>query len=436
MKLGSRAPAGNGYVCVVPSRQHILPHAVFLARVGYEPASSPFARLGQAAFLVLRIVDLLSRSGDREIDAQAFAYQRSATERYCEDLVEFDLAETQLLTAVLAAAMLPGERRALLEPMVSYARYLEDEGRPDEALDVLQTCLEATRSVTATEHARAGLEAARLLLTTGRLEEAKAAYRTVGAAARRAGDRVAILASRLGVADVLAAGGDGEGAEHAYRGLVAAARKAAMRDWEARAEQAWGCFLLRTARVEEGAARVCRALELYQEDGLSERALLDLGDALLAAEEPLAALYAARAALRLARDDRLVHRGLGLALECTSRLGDRVGFARWWREAQRRIGGLPGALAPAVYVKAAVGHARFRNLRIARACIELAGDAAKAARDERLHEEIELARQALRSAAVPAAPVPTMAGRRRPGLDALVARIAQLGAEEPLTPAR
>src|SRR5260370_21670453 len=63
-----------------------LPHAVFLERMAGAPsASSSEARLGRAAFVALRLVDLLGH--DREaLHAGAFHYQHVATERACPDL--------------------------------------------------------------------------------------------------------------------------------------------------------------------------------------------------------------------------------------------------------------------------------------------------------------------------------------------------------------
>ena len=42
------------------ARPHTLPHAAFLERGSLHPATSPAVRLGQGAFLVLRLIDLLA----------------------------------------------------------------------------------------------------------------------------------------------------------------------------------------------------------------------------------------------------------------------------------------------------------------------------------------------------------------------------------------
>src|SRR5256886_14143013 len=60
-----------------------LPHAIFLQRVsGPQGATSLEARLGQAAFLALRLVDLLAP--DRpHVSGDAFPYQWVATPPFC-----------------------------------------------------------------------------------------------------------------------------------------------------------------------------------------------------------------------------------------------------------------------------------------------------------------------------------------------------------------
>src|SRR3989442_11181083 len=60
-----------------------LPHAIFLQRVsGPESATTLEARLGQGAFLALRLVDLLA-SDRAPGSTDAFHYQWVATDRFC-----------------------------------------------------------------------------------------------------------------------------------------------------------------------------------------------------------------------------------------------------------------------------------------------------------------------------------------------------------------
>src|SRR3989442_10138605 len=63
-----------------------LPHAAFLSRLASAAESNAIdVRLGQGAFLTLRLVDLLSRDHEPP-HPDAFTYQHLATERFCRDL--------------------------------------------------------------------------------------------------------------------------------------------------------------------------------------------------------------------------------------------------------------------------------------------------------------------------------------------------------------
>ncbi len=119
-----------------------LAHGVFLARVADQPAVSPAARLGQGAFLALRLVDLL-RSDAAPVTPDVFRYQHAATERYCQEL-DAGAPEAAHLVGLVHSAMDAHRsgRVALVGPaLFAYAHFLEDEGQYEEALDVLETML-------------------------------------------------------------------------------------------------------------------------------------------------------------------------------------------------------------------------------------------------------------------------------------------------------
>src|SRR5438445_12781962 len=66
--------------------QNGLPHAVFLRRLaGASSATALDARLGNSAFLALRLVDLLAPGGE-PVHPDAFRYQQAATDRACGEL--------------------------------------------------------------------------------------------------------------------------------------------------------------------------------------------------------------------------------------------------------------------------------------------------------------------------------------------------------------
>ena len=105
-----------------------LPHAIFLQRVTAQlPATSLEARLGQGAFLALRLVDLLAP--DREpVSPDAFHYQWIATDRFCSELraAATEGAHVHGIAASAADAHRLSDPRLLAPALLAYAHYLED----------------------------------------------------------------------------------------------------------------------------------------------------------------------------------------------------------------------------------------------------------------------------------------------------------------------
>ena len=124
-------------------REPVPPHTVFLQRRAGPVSEGSFeTRLGQGAFLALRLVDLLAP--DRQlVHPDAFHYQHAATERYCEDLPA-ECAETahlQGLVATVADAARAKDGRLVIPALFAYALHLEDRLKLGEAFDVLETLL-------------------------------------------------------------------------------------------------------------------------------------------------------------------------------------------------------------------------------------------------------------------------------------------------------
>src|SRR5258708_20981807 len=112
-----------------------LPHAIFLQRVsGPEAATTLEARLGQGAFLALRLVDLLAR--DRSaVSGDAFHYQWIATDRFCRELrvAATEGAHVHGIAASASDAYRLGEVREVIPALFAYAHFLHDELRLAEA---------------------------------------------------------------------------------------------------------------------------------------------------------------------------------------------------------------------------------------------------------------------------------------------------------------
>src|SRR5204863_8436188 len=118
-----------------------LPHAIFLQRVsGPEAATTLEARLGQGAFLALRLVDLLAP--DRApISKDAFHYQWVATYRFCRELraAATEGAHVHGIADSASDSYSLGDVLLISPALFAYAHFLEVDQRLEEALDVLTT---------------------------------------------------------------------------------------------------------------------------------------------------------------------------------------------------------------------------------------------------------------------------------------------------------
>src|SRR3989442_16021667 len=113
-----------------------LPHAVFLHRMaGGVLPSAVEPRLGRAAFVALRLVDLLG-SEHATLHPDAFRYQYVATLRCCRDLPPGSTETSHLLGLVHGTRDAFQQRSAglVLPALFAYAHYLEDEMRLEGAL--------------------------------------------------------------------------------------------------------------------------------------------------------------------------------------------------------------------------------------------------------------------------------------------------------------
>src|SRR5437667_93992 len=162
--------------------------------------SSLVARLGRAAFVALRLIDLLAPDGPA-LPRDAFHYQHAATDRACRGLPA-DRPETSHLIGVVqstADAYHTRDVGLLFHALFAYAHYLEDEMCLEEALDVLET-LERVGGdkYRAEDRVAARLRVARVLRKVNRFDEAERAYDEAGALAEGISDAHSGLLSRIG----------------------------------------------------------------------------------------------------------------------------------------------------------------------------------------------------------------------------------------------
>src|SRR6059036_2598765 len=200
-----------------------LPHAIFLQRAtGPSPAASLEARLGQGAFLALRLVDLLAPDRD-PVSQDAFHYQWVATDRFCGELraAAAEGVHVHRVAASASDAHRLSDPRFIGSALLVYAMHLE------EALDVLRTLVQVGgMRLSSSDAVAVRLRIARVHRKLNRFDEAEAAYAEAGELAATVGDRYSELLSRIGRANSVLGRGNLAEAERSMRSILVEARAA------------------------------------------------------------------------------------------------------------------------------------------------------------------------------------------------------------------
>lgn len=360
-----------------------LPHVVFLERAAQELDSST-GTFGQAAFLVLRLVDLLAGQGGPHDDL--FGYQAAATGRYCSEQLEPGPAAEQLQELVRTASYAHRRRDPglIAPPMLSLATYLEDSAHYLEALDVLLTLERNAGSRLGAPHAiAAALQTGRVERKLARFDAADAAYARASALAIAAGDAVSTVLSGLGRANVLWGRGNLVEAERGYWQALHDARAVGERRVEARAEHGLGVALGARGQVPEAIPHLWQAFDLYDNEAESLIALSDLAFALSRLGAAASAERALQIVVQRSQQRNLVQNAKIELLHCASFRRDRVTFERRRVECDTEVGQMTPNILADYRLKLGIGYARFG--RIDRATSEMER-AHEIARSHRLHE--------------------------------------------------
>lgn len=357
------------------TKPHVLAHAVFLQRVSDHPPTAPLVRLGQGAFLALRLLDLLAPDRDPPA-SDVFRYQSGATERYCDDLFADgpEAAHISGLVRITAEAYRVEDIRLVAPAMLAYGHYLEDEGHYAEGEDVLESLLRVGADrLAAADRVAALLRVARVRRKMAQFDEAVVAYEEAGALARSSGDEYSSLLSRLGLANVLWGRGNVSEAERQLHGVLIAARSLRHRDAEARAEHGLGTVLGSRSygRPDASVGHLWRAFELYEDEASRIRTLGDLAFSLMSLGQYAAAEGALTIVVRspAATSENIVHAVLEL-MNCASARRDRVGFERWRGECEARRDVMPPNALADFFHKLGIGQARFGNFKLARSLFD------------------------------------------------------------------
>jgi tetratricopeptide (TPR) repeat protein len=336
-----------------------LPHAVFLRRLAGTRERSVEARLGRAAFVALRLVDLLQ---EQAVPAAAFHYQHGATGRACQGFPA-DCTEAAHLTGVVASAadaFQTRDIRLLFPALFAYAHFLEDELRLEEALDVLDTLQRVTGEVLrADDQIAARLRTARVLRKLNRFDKAQAAYEEGRALAAAAGDRHSDLLSRIGQGYVVTARGNLPEAENRLRAVLADAETLGDREAQALAHQGVAVALTSGGQPLDAIPHLWQAFQRYQDDIQRARALTDLGGLLLIVGDTRAAERALTEAIRRGGNQDFTRNAMIELMSCASFRRDRVGFERWRERCEAAAELMPPNIHADFMLKAAIGWARF-----------------------------------------------------------------------------
>ena len=366
-----------------PASHHAgLPHAVFLHRLA--GASSPSAlepRLGRAAFVALRLVDLLGPE-HATLHPDAFHYQYVATVRCCRDLPPGSTEASHLLGLVRGTGDAFQQQSAglVLPALFAYAHYLEDEMRLGEALDVLDTLLQiGGAQLPPADAVGARLRRARVYRKLNEFDAADESYAEGGALAAAIGDTHSELISRIGRADTLRSRGNLVEAERSLRGILADAELVGDRRVQGFAHHAVAVVLHTAGQPVDAIWHMWVAFQCYDDDIAQGRALADLGSLMLIVGDAKGAERALREAVRRGGAQDYATNALIELMHSASFRRDQVGFERWRERCEARRGDMPPNILVDFMLKAGIGRARFGHFDRADRLLVKALEAAESA---------------------------------------------------------
>ena len=362
-----------------------LPHAVFLHRLaGESPSSALEPRLGRAAFVALRLVDLLGAEYST-LHPDAFHYQYVATARCCRDLPP-GATERSHLVGLVQGTHDAFEQRSVglvLPALFAYAHYLEDEMRLGEARDVLDTLLQVGgEKLPPTDAVGARLRRARVYRKLNEFDAAEQSYAEGGALAATIGDTHSELLSRIGRADTMRGRGNLVEAESSLRDILVDAERLQDREARARAHQVIAVVLSTRGQPAEAIPHEWRAFQLYDDDLSRSRTLADLGVMLSIVGDIEGAERALSQVLRRGSPEAVSNALIEL-MHCASYRRDRVGFERWREQCDARRESMPPNVLVDYILKAGIGRARFAQFDRAE---RLLANALRIADEAGLHE--------------------------------------------------
>ena len=342
--------------------QRVPAHAAFLERLAGAPSpASARARQGHAAFVTLRMVDLLEPNRE-PTPAVAFQYQLAATERSCRDLPG-DSTETAHVAGLLLAATdayTARDVQLVIPALLAYAHFLEDELRLPEALDVLETAVRVGGDVLRpADRVATQLRLARVLRKHNDFDAAERAYEAAGTQATEMGDRHAELLSRIGRAHAVIGRGNLREATRSLREVLHDSGAFGDRDAKARAHQVMAVALSTGGQPADAIPHEWQAFELYDDEPSRMRVLSDLGVMLLIVGDVDGAEHALTEIVRRGASQDVLDNAMIELMHCASYRRDRVGFERWRERCESQRESMPPNILVDFTLKTGIGRARF-----------------------------------------------------------------------------
>jgi tetratricopeptide (TPR) repeat protein len=356
----------------------LVPHTVFLTRADRAGDASLHARLGHAAFLVLRAVDQVAGPAGRPDPAAAWEHVRPARE-FSADL-DSGGPEFAHLAAILDALETLGSRGhgPLFAALASYARFLTAESALEEVADVLDTLVTAAAGPDPVERVYLGLLVAELRADLGNRDEAVAAVERAGRLAEEIGNLDLVWRCHLTAAQLLRECGDLEAARIRAERVGTAAARSSRQEFVGRAEVelAWQCE--ERTEFEEALEHAVRAFEAWGLESVGVAALLKIGWLLARLGDPDTAARAFDEVWRRRPAGGPRCSVLLGFLRCAMLRHDRGEFERRLVEIEALIPALSPGLVAEVYYHLALGYHAFGN---SRAAADLANKALAVARE-------------------------------------------------------
>jgi len=356
-------------------------HYPFLTDAVTEDGGTGYSG-GLAAYLTLRLVDQIA-SDDR---SKGLDYQIKATREFLEDVYP-QTTEALLLKEVVegAAAAAPMESGGLghvISPVCRYARYLEQEGWLEQALDVVETGL----ALGGDDEAAMTVWRGNLLLQLARPIEAMFAFKDGLAKAQVSGDEHHALFARLGWGRALIAQNQDAAAAEMLDEVRTTAESVGDNLVEGEACCCLGEIALREKRLPEAKELLHGGLTLLSNCPDAAFFMLGLGVQLKnlqsydSAERVLNEVYSSCEIPRI-RTEAAIH-----MIHVVALCDDQLGFKRWCAQAD-------GDVAPSLEVLRELaigrGEAHFGRSKVAAQHIRKARRIAAANDLERLQVEAE-----------------------------------------------